>query len=298
MLLSFYDYEVQARKLAKALDVSFEQVQHHRFPDDEVKLTLPVKFPRHVILYRSLDHPNEKLIEILLAARTIRSAGVDELTLIAPYLCYMRQDKVFHVGETISQGIIGQFLADLFDNVITVDPHLHRISTLAQAVPARNAIALTATDLMADFIHERLQDPVIIGPDRESEQWVSAIAGKFNWQYTVCSKTRTGDREVDVSLPDTDLNGKSVVLVDDVASSGQTICQAARQCLKSGAEHVDVLVTHALFVDDALTHIKESGVRYIWSTDSIRHPSNVISLTDLLKTAFADMKTGNQEQVK
>lgn len=290
MLLAFQDYEIPARKLAKALNMSFELVRCHRFPDDEVKLVLPAEVPDHVILYRSLDHPNEKLIELLLAAKTIRSSGASVLTLVTPYLCYMRQDKRFSAGETVSQGIIGQFLADLFDSVITVDPHLHRIQHLEQAVPARNAIALTATELMADFISERLQDPFILGPDRESEQWVSAIAGKYNWKYAVCNKTRRGDREVEVLLPETELNDKSVLLVDDVASSGQTICQAARQCLNTGAEHVDVLVTHALFVDDALANIREAGVRHVWSTDSVAHSSNIIFLTSLLATAVVDLK--------
>ena len=127
MILCFDDYEIQSRKLATALDIPCHIIQRHRFPDGESKLTLPDKLSQHVLICRSLDQPNEKLVELLLAAKTARELGARKLTLIAPYLCYMRQDIAFHPGEAISQPIIGNFLAGLFDNVITVDPHLHRI---------------------------------------------------------------------------------------------------------------------------------------------------------------------------
>jgi len=233
----------------------------------------------------SLDQPNVKLIELLLAAKTAREIGANELTLIAPYLCYMRQDKAFHRGEAISQTIIGKFLADLFDNVITVDPHLHRTKYLRQAVPARHTVTLSATSLMAEFLQKRCKDPVLLGPDSESEQWVSAVAKPNQWAYGVCNKIRTGDREVEISLPEISLDGRSVVIVDDVASSGQTLSVAINKCLLKNAKHVDVLVTHGLFANDAKKRLVEEGVRNIWSTDSVSHESNIIPLYGMLKDA-------------
>ena len=98
LILSFDDYEAQSRKLAQVLDIPCHMIQRHRFPDGENKLTLPAKLPEHVIFCRSLDQPNEKLLELLLAAKTARELGAKVLTLVAPYLCYMRQDKAFHPG--------------------------------------------------------------------------------------------------------------------------------------------------------------------------------------------------------
>ena len=283
MILTFDDYEAQSRNLAEALLIPCHIIQRHCFPDGESKLTLPVKLSEHVIFCYSLDHPNEKLVELLLAAKTAREIGAKELTLVAPYLCYMRQDKAFHKGETISQAIIGKFLADLFDNVITVDPHLHRTKYLKQAVPARHTVTLSATSLMAEFLHKRCKDPVLLGPDSESEQWVSAVAKSNQWVYGVCNKIRTGDREVEISLPEINLDGRSVVIVDDVASSGQTLSVAINKCLLNNAKHVDVLVTHGLFANDAKQRLIKAGVRNIWSTDSVSHESNIIPLNLLLK---------------
>ena len=289
MLLYFDDYELQSRKLADVLNSPCQKIQRHRFPDGENKLTLPAKLPEHVIFCRSLDQPNEKLLELLLAVKTARELGVKVVTLVAPYLCYMRQDKAFHPGEAISQTIVGSFLADLFDNVITVDPHLHRIERLEQAVPAKNAVTLSATSLMTEFLRQSLNNPVLLGPDSEAEQWVSAVANPNQWNYGVCKKIRTGDREVEITLPEIDLHGRSVVIVDDVASSGQTLVVAIKKCLSQQAKHVDVLVTHALFEKDAKQRLIQAGVRNIWSTDSVSHGSNVIALHNLLKEGLLNL---------
>ena len=289
IILCFDDYEEQSRTLARSLDVSCRTIQRHRFPDGESKLTLPGSFTEHVIICRSLDYPNEKLLELLLAAKTARELGAKELTLVAPYLCYMRQDKAFHPGEVVSQSIVGNFIADLFDNVITVDPHLHRIQRLEQAVPASRAVTLSATVLMAGFLQEHIKDPVLLGPDSEAEQWVSAVAAPGKLDYGVCEKVRTGDKDVEITLPEINLSGRSVVIVDDVASSGQTLAVAVKQCISNKAEQVDVLVTHALFAGDAKDRLIQAGVRNIWSTDSVGHESNVISLCPLLKDAVLSL---------
>lgn len=291
MILGFDDYVVQSKNLAKILNVPCHIIQRHRFPDGENKLTLPSALPGHVVFCRSLDQPNEKLLELLLAAKTARELGATELTLVAPYLCYMRQDKAFHLGEVVSQRIVGGFLADLFENIITIDPHLHRIQSLEQAVPTNNAVALSATSLMAEFLHKQvashgLEEPVLLGPDNEAEQWVSAVAKTDQWSYGVCNKVRTGDRQVEIELPEIDLKNRAVVIVDDVASSGQTLMVATRKCLENGAMQVDVLVTHALFVGDSKQQLLDAGVRNIWSTDSVAHDSNVISSAALLKDAI------------
>ncbi len=109
-------------------------------------LTLPVdgagQLPARAVLLRSLYQPNDKLVELLLAARAARGLGVRHLTLVAPYLAYMRQDIAFHPGEAVSQRIVGPFLASLFDAVVTVDRHLHRVATLPEAVPAAQAVVV------------------------------------------------------------------------------------------------------------------------------------------------------------
>jgi ribose-phosphate pyrophosphokinase len=286
MVLAFPDYLSQAQHLAARLNAPLAEVALHHFPDSESLIRLPPSLPEHVIVCRSLNQPNDKLIELLLCATTARELGAKRLTLVAPYLSYMRQDIANHPGEAVSQRIIGKLLAGLFDDVLTVDPHLHRISSLDQAIPIKNAISLTAADEIGRFLKQTLDYAVLLGPDGESEQWVANIANKIGFDYAIAHKERLGDKQVEITLPDYDYRNKPVIIIDDVASTGRTIAQAASLLQAAGSKDIYAVVTHALFCDDAETHILKAGIKAIWSTDSIDHTTSCIKLDTLLANAI------------
>lgn len=288
MILGFPESAPQARLLAETLGAAYAPVELHRFPDGESRIRVPELSGHHVLLYRGLDYPNDKLVELLLAARTLRQSGARRLTLVAPYLCYMRQDIAFHPGEAVSQRIVGGWLAELFDDVITVDPHLHRISRLEEAIPTGNAISLTAAGLFGDYLSGE-EGALLIGPDEESAQWVRAIAEACGREFAVASKQRNGDKDVSVRLPGVEVSGRRVVLVDDVASTGHTLAAIARQLLAAGAQEVSALVTHALFAGDAQEVLRQAGISRIGSSDSIPHPTNVVRLAPLLAEAVRNL---------
>ena len=285
MILGFGEYEQQARALAAEAGRAYDDVLVHRFPDGESMLRLPDALPPRVVLCRSLDHPNDKLIELVLAAAEARVLGAQHLTLVAPYLCYMRQDRSFHSGEAVSQRIIGNLLAEHFDALVTVDPHLHRVHSMEQTVPTGHSLALLATDPVGDVIGQRVPGALLVGPDGESEQWVARAATRAGSDYVVGTKVRHGDRDVDIDLQG-DFEGRDVVLVDDVASTGRTLEVAARIIQAQGPASISVVVTHALFAGDALQRLEAVGIRNVWSTDSIPHPSNAIPLAPLLAGAL------------
>lgn len=293
VLLHFEDEVAEASRLATAAGIEAAEIERHRFPDDELRLRLPARLPARVALYRSLHRPNEKLLELLLVARSAGRMGAQHLTLVAPYLAYMRQDKAFRAGEVVSQRIVGEFLAGLFDGVITVDPHLHRIDTLAEAIPVPHAIALSGAGLLADVAVSHRARPLLVGPDRESRQWVETAAQRHGLDFIVCEKVRHDDRNVDIVLPaNAAVRGRAVVILDDVASSGHTLARTAAVLLAAGAASVDVAVTHALFADDALALIRAAGVGEVWSTDCIAHPSNAVHIAPLLAEALRAISPG------
>ena len=285
LLLYFDDEKEAALRFAQAAGVPSACVERHRFPDGELKLRLPSSVPARVILYRSLVNPNEKLVELLFVAQTARQLGGEDLTLVAPYLAYMRQDIAFNEGEVVSQKIIGNFLASLFDGIVTVDPHLHRVATLEEAAPVKRPVVLSGAPLLGDYIAKRIPDAFLLGPDSESAQWIASAARAHGFEFAACEKVRRGDKDVTVQLPDANLKGRAVVILDDVASSGRTLAKATHAALDAGAASVDVAVTHALFADDAMKVILDSGVRNVWSTDCIAHKSNVVSIADMLAKA-------------
>ncbi len=286
LLLYFEEERASAERIAQAAGIGLAQIARHRFPDGELKLRLPPVLPKQVVLLRTLDHPNEKLVELLLVSRTARLLGAQHITLVAPYLAYMRQDIAFNPGEVVSQRVVGSFLATLFDAIITVDPHLHRVATLEEAVPVPRAVVLSGAPLLADWIADHVDKPLLVGPDEESAQWVAQAADRHQCDFAVCRKIRHGDRHVEVALPDVKVSGRNIVLLDDVASSGHTLAVATRLLLAAGAARVDVAVTHALFADDALNLIQTAGVSEVWSTDCIPHSTNAVSMAPAIAAAL------------
>ncbi len=286
-VLYFGDERAPALRFAQAAGLPAHEIERHRFPDGELKLRLPSAPPRKLIVYRSLAQPNEKLVELLFLARTARRLGAQDLTLVCPYLAYMRQDIAFRDGEVVSQSVVGAFLATLFDGVVTVDPHLHRVATLAEAVPVRRPVVLSGAPLLGEHIVRQRPGAFLLGPDSESAQWIASAARAHGLDHAACDKVRHGDRDVAIRLPPANLAGRAVVLLDDVASSGRTLARAAQLALLAGAASVDVAVTHALFADDALQVILDAGVNEVWSTDCIAHPSNVVHMDQALAAAVA-----------
>ncbi|MGD8559415.1 MAG: ribose-phosphate diphosphokinase, partial [Gammaproteobacteria bacterium] len=247
---------------------------------------LPIDIPSTVIICRSLNSPNDKLIELYFIVKELRQKGCERIILVAPYLCYMRQDKAFEPGEVVSQRWVGKLLSHLVEEVITVDPHLHRIKKLDDIIKTRRAVTLSAAELIGNFISLRVAEPLIIGPDEESEQWVQQIAALQGFDYVVGEKTRRGDREVDIVLPPSDVAGHDIVMVDDMASTGKTLINTARQLRDLGANNIYCAVTHALFVDNAYDELLAAGVKEVWSTDSITHDTNCIALSTVLADAI------------
>lgn len=286
MLMAFEDESDLAHELALALDKPLRIISRHRFPDGEMRLVLPKLLPEHVVLLRGLHQPNEKLVELMIAAPTARELGAQHLTLVSPYLAYMRQDMEFNPGEAVSQRHIGRLLAQYFDTVVTIDPHLHRIHSLDEVLPGRRGVCLSAASLLGAWVAEHVPRALLMGPDEESAQWVHQAGAAHGLDCAIGHKVRHGDREVSLALPDVDVQSRAVVLLDDLASTGQTLIAAAQVLLARGAASVDVAVTHALFVGDALEQLRAAGVRHVWSTNSVPHQSNVISVAPLLGEAL------------
>lgn len=287
LVLGFPDYVDQSKRLAAELSSPCDLVDIHRFPDGESRVRLPGDPPQHVVFCRSLNQPNDKLVELMLAADTARSLGARRLTLVAPYLCYMRQDAAFAPGEAVSQTVVGRWLGSLFDRIVTVDPHLHRTATLEGALPDTEAVAVSAAPLMAEYLKRLPAIPLLVAPDEEAEQWVARIGKLSGAGYVTAAKQRAGDRDVNVTLPADDYEGSAVVVVDDIVSTGETMAAAVRLARSGGARQVHCLVTHALFCEGAIELLRAAGADSVVSTDSISHPSTRLHLAPILAGAVS-----------
>lgn len=286
LILPMPGNERLASDLAGRSGAELGRLESRRFPDGEtyVRLTSDVS-GRDVAIVCTLAQPDGQFLRLVFAARAARDLGAASLTLIAPYLAYMRQDKRFQAGEAITSSYFASLLSREFDRLITVDPHLHRHEALGEiySIPA---MALHAAPLLADWIKREVARPLVIGPDLESEQWVTEVAGRAGAPGVVLKKERHGDRSVDIAIPDLGpWRDRQPVLIDDIVSSGRTMIRACEGLMAQGQRKPICLAVHALFAEDAFTRLSDL-TQTIVSTNTVPHPTNRISVAGLINSAL------------
>jgi ribose-phosphate pyrophosphokinase len=166
---------------------------------------------------------------------------------------------------------------------------LHRTAKIELVFPGIEADNLSAMPAIANTLAKTGVDPatVVIGPDSESEPWVSDLARRLHLQHTVALKMRHGDRSVQIDFADPGLlSGRPALLVDDIVSSGATLMVAAKALKAAGTTGIDAIVTHALFPPEMVAAFGDAGIRSVRSTDSVPHPTNAIALNEILAAAL------------
>lgn len=200
----------------------------------------------------------------------------------------MRQDRRFVDGEAVTSRIFAKCLSQHIDWLVTVDPHLHRYHSLNEiySVPSR---VVQGAPALAQWLKTQ-NDLLLVGPDSESEQWVSDIADYSQHPFVIGEKQRFGDRHVEVSLPNIDeYMGRTAVIIDDVISSGQTILECIKALKSKGIEHIQCVAVHGIFADGSDHALIHAGLSQLATSNTIPHSSNAIDITPQLITPVISM---------
>ena len=291
---AFPDEAGPAGRFADALGLPLNLIRPHAFPDGESRPTVTATTGGTAILYRSLARPDGRLMPLLLAADALRRAGATQVDLVAPYLPYMRQDRVFTPGEPLSQAVMGRVLSEAFDRILTLEAHLHRTPDLAAVFPDRPARNVGGAGILAAAL-ARLTPRVdlVAGPDSESLAWASQVASHIAAGLLVARKQRRGDRDVSVQYPDDiRLRGAHVAIVDDICSSGGTLMAAARALKAAGAARVTSAVVHGLHDADVARALKAAGIDRLIATDSVAGPGRRLPVAGALARTWREMDAG------
>ncbi len=295
VILAMPGNEALATGLSQKLEADMLLATVRRFPDGESYVRIESDIAKwDVMIVCSLHQPDDKLIPLMLLACAAHEAGANSVGLVAPYLAYMRQDKRFYAGETISAQHIGRLISDHVDWLVTVDPHLHRITDLSQvySIPTR---VVHAASRMALWIKQQIKKPLLIGPDEESAQWVSEVAALAQAPFLVLTKIRNGDRDVHVSFSDDDQRDVKIwrdhtpVLVDDMISTAGTMIKTVGHLKQLNLIAPVCVTVHAIFAQTAYEDLLAAGAADIVSCDTIMHPSNRIKLVEEIAAACVDL---------
>ena len=283
VLFSIPGNELMEHSLIELLHAESGDAIIRRFPDGEtyVKVISNV-YGKDAVIVCSLHHADNKILPLYFLAKTLKEFRASSVTLVAPYLAYMRQDKRFTDGECISSELFARLLSSFVDKLITIDPHLHRRTSLDEIYSIRTSV-LHASPLISKWIKENINNPVLIGPDSESEQWVSKVAADADAPFIVLSKIRSGDRKVQVSVPDVEqYKNHTPVLVDDIISTAHTMIETVGHLKKAGMKPPVCIGIHPVMSSRAYGKLINAGAERIVTCNSIIHPSNRIKVDELL----------------
>jgi ribose-phosphate pyrophosphokinase len=284
LVLSYPGNEALGELLRVGLAAESVSFAVRQFPDRETYLRIDSDVRnRAVAIICTLHDPNAKLLPLVFMVSTLRDLGAHSVGLVTPYLAYMRQDRRFQPGEALTSLSFARLLSAQFDWLVTVDPHLHRRRSLAEiyTIPAE---VVRAAPLLTDWIRRQVPNPLVVGPDAESEQWVRAVAEAVPCPFIVLEKTRRGDRDVAVSaIPTVECwTDRTAVLVDDIISSARTMVETVTQWRRAGLPPPVCLAVHGVFDSQAYEALKQAGASRVITTNSIPHPSNDIDVSAVL----------------
>jgi len=261
-----------------------------RFPDGEsyLRILTDVK-NKYVVLVCTLHEPDSKLLPLYFLSNTAKSLGAKNVCLVAPYLSYMRQDKVFNPGEGVTSTYFGKLISEFADGIITIDPHLHRIKSLSKVYHIPNTVIHTA-HMISKWIKENVKNPVLIGPDSESAQWVLEVAKNAGAPFIVLNKIRHSDSDVEVSILDVEnYKNATPVLVDDIISTAHTMIATIKHLKKEGMKPPVCIGIHAVFSGNAYQELMDCEVDKVVTCNTIPHPSNAIDISDILAKGIQEL---------
>lgn len=276
--------------VSRLLKCEYGRAIYKKFPDNEsyIRFLSSVEDKDVVLIYSLGLNPNEYLIETLLSVKTLRDLGCGKIRLVIPYFAYARQDERFNPGEAISIEIISEFIGNMdIDEIYTVDMHLHRYRDISDLfnIPAYN---LTAMEEIAKYISQKyvLNNPLVIGPDSEAEQWAKIVAKKLGTEYDILEKRRIDEYNVVVVARKRDVKNRDIVIIDDIISTGGTVIESVNALRKMGANKIIVGCTHPLLVNNALRKIYSTGIFDLIGTDTVPSPVSYVSVAPVIAKAL------------
>jgi len=204
--------------------------------------------------------------------------------LAIPYYGYARQDKRFSPGEAVSARVIAEIMGDKCDGIVILDLHEPKVLD-GLGVPVRFVSSMPE---IADLLGKEGSPDFILSPDKGAISRASEVAELMGSEFSYLEKTRIDAHTIEHTPKDLDVEGKVVAIVDDMISTGGTICRASDALRRQGATAVFAACTHGLFTGGALSRLA-NHVDGVFTTDSLPNPRAVVSAAPALARGLEDL---------
>lgn len=279
--------EELAKKVSKKIKANLIKSEMKVFPDGESKITLKGKFSKNkTIVIQSVYPPVDTNLIHLFSMISKAKENSNEVIAVIPYLGYARQDREFLPGEIVTMKVLGSLFKGLgLSKIIVIDIH-SKIGLKQFKIKSENLIAIP--DLVKYFKKIKMEDPLIVSPDQGGKERAEKFAKEADLDFIALQKFR--DRKTGkVRIKNGDLDnveGRDLILVDDMISTGGSIVKATEFLKKQKCKRVFVACTHALLINNAEKKIKNAGVTKIISTNSIPGKTSIVDIADTIVKAI------------
>jgi len=274
-----------AKRIARRLKAKYVDADTRTFPDGESKITFRHNLKKSVVLvvqstYPPVDTNLLQILSIISEAKKISS----KIYAIMPYMGYARQDRQFLNGEIVTMSVVAKMLqAAGAKKIIAVDIH-SKTALRHFKIPTENVSAIPE---LAKYLKKlKLKNPIVVSPDTGGSLRAKKFADILKSDFITLKKSRnrkTG--KVSIQSTKADVNGKDLIIVDDIISTGGSVVKATQFLKKQKCKRVFVVCTHGLLVGDAEKNIKKAGVTQIISTNTIPRSISKVDVSGVIVEA-------------
>ena len=294
-----------AEAVASHLDLPLTRAQVKRFSDNEIFVTIDENVRgEDVFVIQSTSYPaNDNLMELLICVDALKRASARRITAVMPYFGYARQDRKTGGRTPISAKLVANLITRAgADRVLTMDLHSGQIQGFFD-IPTDNLVSapLMATDIKAHY--ERTEDLLIVSPDVGGVVRALAVASRLNAELAIVDKRRSGPGKSEVANIIGDVEGRRLILFDDIVDSAGTLCNAAQSLIDAGAVEVSAYVTHGVLSGAAYERVQKSVLKELVITDSIEATTQVAGASKIRMVSCAALigeavrRIANEESV-
>ena len=271
-----------AKRIARRLKAKYVDADTRTFPDGESKITFRHNLKKSVVLVVQSTYPpvDTNLLQILSIISEVKKIS-SKIYAIMPYMGYARQDRQFLNGEIVTMSVVAKMLqAAGAKKAIVVDIH-SKTALRHFKIPTENVSAIPE---LAKYLKKlKLKNPIVVSPDTGGSLRAKKFADVLKSDFIVLKKSRnrkTG--KVSIQSTKADVNGKDLIIVDDIISTGGSVVKATQFLKRQKCKRVFVACTHGLFVGDAERKIKKAGVSQIISTNTIPNNTSKVDVSRVI----------------
>jgi ribose-phosphate pyrophosphokinase len=280
-----------AQKICEKLGKPLGRAELRRFSDGEVFVEIGENVRgRDVYVIQSTCRPvNDTLMELLVMVDALKRASAKEVTVVAPYYGYARQDRKVAPRTPISAKLV----ADLFEaagatRVVSMDLHAGQIQGFFN-IPFDN---LFASPVILEYMKSEMKgkhDLVIVSPDAGGVERARAFAKRLDAAVAVIDKRRTAPNVAKAMNIIGDVQGKTALILDDMIDTAGTLTEAAHAVIQHGAIQVFAGATHGVLSGSAVERIQNSQIERVIITDTIPLSSEAAACSKIVQLSVADL---------